>query len=599
MEIKEGVKICQELVNRMVLVCVCVCVCVCCPFSKIKNEKGFTLISAIMYLLVATIVISLIVAISAGVIKSFRVANDDTAKITEINKINMYMLEEMNNPENKIDVISADGTYISFTQGGKYTFKGNILYKDTYKIAEGIETVEGTKFFSVDQQNGKTVLTVNLKINGKDEQNSYVSRGLATTDNLLVADGSWNGTVNTPKLATGMKAVYWAKDSSGDIDTVTPSNNTYEINQDDPNFKVQNWYDYVAQTGTTDGKTSRWANAKTADGSYWVWVPRYEYKIDYTGVEQGINTDETKAGKIYVRFIPTSTKSGSSGYTTATSKGQTVNGVVVDTGITVSSDGYIIHPAFTDGTSDGFANGEWDSELAGFWVAKFDMSMQNGSGANVNTSSATIGNVALSSTVKAVSKPGVSIWRYINIANCYTNSYDYDRTKESHLIKNSEWGAVAYLTHSKYGRNGTKVTINSNSSYITGGGTGTAYLTSNVVQSSTGNSTGVYDVSGCAGESTASFNKAYSGTYFTGTSYLSAGKTHFASTGGNSTKYATAYNNTSTWQTPASLSDFANGSHVGEAIQEVWIKGASSWFSNYLDYINITYPFYYRSRCFK
>ena len=149
-----------------------------------KNEKGFTLISAIMYLLVATIVIGLIVAISAGVIKSFRVANNDTTKITEMNKINMYMLAEMDNPENKIDVVNADGTYISFTQGGKYTFKDNILYKDTYKVAEGIESVEGTNFFSVDQQNGKTVLTVNLKINGKDEQNSYVSHGLATTNNV-------------------------------------------------------------------------------------------------------------------------------------------------------------------------------------------------------------------------------------------------------------------------------------------------------------------------------------------------------------------------------------------------------------------------------
>ena len=33
---------------------------------------------------------------------------------------------------------------------------------------------------------------------------------------------------------------------------------------------IQNWYDY-------DKK--QWANAKTLDGSYWVWIPRYAYKI--------------------------------------------------------------------------------------------------------------------------------------------------------------------------------------------------------------------------------------------------------------------------------------------------------------------------------
>ena len=81
----------------------------------------------------------------------------------------------------------------------------------------------------------------------------------------------------------------------------------------------------------------------------------------------------------------------------------------------------------------------------------------------------------------------MSAWRSINIANCYENSYDYDRAKESHLMKNSEWGAVAYLTHSQYGRNGIEVTINNNgSTYYTGGGLGTVYATTHVLQSSTG-----------------------------------------------------------------------------------------------------------------
>lgn len=42
------------------------------------------------------------------------------------------------------------------------------------------------------------------------------------------------------------------------------------------------WYDYVAQTGNTDGKTSRWANARSSDKkAYFVWIPRYAYKITY------------------------------------------------------------------------------------------------------------------------------------------------------------------------------------------------------------------------------------------------------------------------------------------------------------------------------
>jgi len=60
--------------------------------------------------------------------------------------------------------------------------------------------------------------------------------------------------VNHPVLFTGMTPVKW--------DGITEIKTT----EDDPD-----WYDY-------DEK--RWANAKSADGSYWVWIPRYAYKIE-------------------------------------------------------------------------------------------------------------------------------------------------------------------------------------------------------------------------------------------------------------------------------------------------------------------------------
>ena len=46
-------------------------------------------------------------------------------------------------------------------------------------------------------------------------------------------------------------------------------------------------------------------------------------------------------------------------------------------------------------------------------------------------------------------------------------SLNYKRELDSHMIKNTEWGAVAYLSHSKYGIDGS-IRINNNSSYKTG-----------------------------------------------------------------------------------------------------------------------------------
>ena len=164
----------------------------------------------------------------------------------------------------------------------------------------------------------------------------------------LISNGSWDGSVNTPKLVNGMTAIAW--DSS---------NNEYipKTNKE--------WYNY---------QNGKWANAITSDGSYWVWIPRFEYKItDTTG------GDYTKAGKIEVRFIDTNIKKGADGYTTTD-------------GITRSNDEFIIHPAFTDG-SNSFDNGEWDSELAGFWISKYKMSQIDSNGTNIITSNGEIGNV--------------------------------------------------------------------------------------------------------------------------------------------------------------------------------------------------------------
>ena len=334
---------------------------------------------------------------------------------------------------------------------------------------------------------------------------------------VMISDGRWNGSVNIPNLKGDMEPVYWDE-----------SNN--EVNLEDDNFDSTKWYDY---------NSNKWANAKTSDGSYWVWIPRYEYQV--------INnvTDSSQAGTVNVNFIPTST-------------------------ITACSSDYYIHPSFRDDSSNNFSNGGWDSELPGFWVAKYEMSMEDGNGNHVETTSSS-GNVALSDTVKMVSKPGVTSWRYINIANSYTNSYNYDRTKESHLMKNSEWGAVAFLTHSKYGRNGQEVEINDSSTYTTADGN----MITNAEQSTTENLYGVYDLRGGAYERVAALNSAYSEITFT-----------------TSTKYITAYSNS----TSIYSNDFTVGtvSIRGDAMEEVYVGNSSGWFNDFSQFMYVGRAFLVR-----
>ena len=91
--------------------------------------------------------------------------------------------------------------------------------------------------------------------------------------------------------------------------------------------------------------------------------------------------------------------------------------------------------------------------------SKYEMSLEVNS-SHIDTESQAIGDVITSNIVRAVSRPAVSSWRNISIGKAYYNSYNYNRDLESHMMKNSEWGAVSYLAYSIYGRNTYKITNN-------------------------------------------------------------------------------------------------------------------------------------------
>ena len=321
--------------------------------------------------------------------------------------------------------------------------------------------------------------------------------------------GNWNSTLGicTPKLGNNMVGVYWSDGSKNDNGTYKASltSTEMEITSDQKEFSWNDWYSYVAGDNSTDSKTSKWANAKSVvDGSYFVWIPRYEYKIL-------IGEHTSTAGKIDVQFIN--------------------NNITTPT-----NEGYKIHPAFTTNLQ----LGGWDKELSGVWVAKYEMSMEQttDNGATWNNIKLKNGNTQISNTTRVVSKPNNYSWNYINISNCFDNSLNYSSKQNtganSHLMKNSEWGAIAYLTHSQYGRNGHEIGMNTygpetkegETTYyneVTGyGSSGTGRTTEENIAddnryngkygmnaSTTGNLYGVYDISGGCWEYTSVLYSKY------------------------------------------------------------------------------------------
>ena len=467
--------------------------------------------------------------------------------------------------------------------------------------------------------------------------------------------------VNAPKMLTGMTKISFILPSEegatkGEV-----------VKDGEEGFDKNNWYDY---------KEGKWANAMTEDGSMWVWIPRFAYKIEGEEVKVVFLINDTD--KYY-------DEKGIEQTAERAKKGETVN---------TKGDKYYVHPAFTDERELDFENGGWDKELTGIWVAKFEAGYASGnnsaevkaSNVNYSQSNAWVGAAETNKTdsngdggetdtarnwldgiygaeTTAIKYPTFQpitySMNYININDSYNiskaltdsgNIYGLNSaTTDSHLMKNSEWGAVAYLGWSKYGANKVEpyvndITANSGNTKrqedtpggtglvsvyaITGLTTGTTTATSTKIteanltsissrtgnkattnedgrkiyawdqiegqkSSSTLNMYGVYDLSGGVWERTAGYVN-------NGNNRLTAYGKSVVANGDTSTKYATVYPHKSPEN---SNIDIASGENYklntkifGDAVRETSTSGTGSisWNGDYSYFPSLDCPFFLR-----
>ena len=344
----------------------------------------------------------------------------------------------------------------------------------------------------------------------------------------------------------------------------------------------KSWYDYCEKV---------WANAvilndgasynvgdtiKESDiQSYFVWIPKYKYKL------WNVDTASKKVHEIEIIFDTKDTTN--------------VTGVSCKTPMTSGASGnckngeYMTHPSFIS------------MGVNGFWVGKFE------TGYNGATSIETA-QVDSNDSSKIIIKPNVYSWRNITIKNIFEANYNYQRNLNSHMMKNTEWGAVAYLSHSKYGID-YAININNNSDFKTGysalpstdqqvyPGTYGSDSTFNqpynteigYLASTTGNISGVYDMSGGTNEYMASYMSGQLGS----SGFTSSTIANYDS------KYFDVYNANST---VSSYQYRILGDDTGEmgpfkeyADLDKIARWHSSWYNQDAFFLNLTYPWTLRS----
>ena len=347
---------------------------------------------------------------------------------------------------------------------------------------------------------------------------------------------------NKPILASNMIPVYYDE-----------TNDVWKKADKDNSQKDYRWYSYES-SGEYKGM---WANAVTVKDTnrqtylnatpgttismddittMWVWIPRFKAVTpsNYNGGTQA------SPGAINVTFVKQ-------------------NEPAID--------------AFTFG----------NKELSGFWYGKFETSHTTlASSTTDNNLGCT--NETCSNANGIIIKPNVKSLRWNNPSNVFFasrsmeqegNSFGFVSSEvDTHMSKNNEWGAVAYLTQSIYGRctsstSCTEIGIN-NSSDKTGYGapagsntyaTNGAYNTTLGKDASTaGNIYGIYDMSGGAWEYVMGvYNKTISNSGFSSLP---------------DTKY---YNN------------YTGSSYTGHALTET-----KNWYSDHADFVNSSGPWFVR-----
>ncbi len=131
--------------------------------EKMKSQKGVTLISLTIYVIVMVIVVSMVAVISTYFYTNVRSFSDSLDPVTEYTKFNGFFSDEVNHKN--IKVLECKTNYIVFDNGTQYTFlvENKGIYRNQVKIAEGIDNCT----FTYDVKNGKSVINVTIKI-GED-----------------------------------------------------------------------------------------------------------------------------------------------------------------------------------------------------------------------------------------------------------------------------------------------------------------------------------------------------------------------------------------------------------------------------------------------
>lgn len=142
-----------------------------------KEEKGITLLSLIIYIIALLLVISMLAAVSDMFFSNTQYITDSGKYIAEFNKFNMYFIEDVKNNKDTYEVTENS---VIFEDGTQYTFEkapDSGIYRNKVKICDNIEFCRFKKTEKTEENIIKNIVEVVMVIDSSklfEVSNEYV-----------------------------------------------------------------------------------------------------------------------------------------------------------------------------------------------------------------------------------------------------------------------------------------------------------------------------------------------------------------------------------------------------------------------------------------
>lgn len=383
-----------------------------------KNKNGISLIALIVTIIVLILISSITIYTGGNMLDQSRIRNAKDRMMTVANAIATH--EEalgfadivVGSPSGDYRLLGVDDYEIM----GLTDFKNESHMPPIYVY----KTVHSVDPSNPDKKTKKEYKFKTPKIVKSDEkykeedfvEYTHTFYDDSNRENLKIEFDTAKG-VNRPLITEDMMPVrmYFNEDSTV---SSNPVNNIYD----------ENWYDYSSTS-------PNWANVKMNNGTYYVWIPRFAYKVEE--FYRGTSLANVPSSAIKVVFLK--------GTTDYMSNDE------------VLPEGYQVHPAFKYYDKSGVK-----TDLPGFWIAKYNVNDMvdvvykvAGEGANI---------------LSALDEVKLANIHSDNVGGTYTLKESIERDLSSHLLKNTEWAAVTYLSFATGGKISDGSSLQNNASAV-------------------------------------------------------------------------------------------------------------------------------------